>query len=75
MMATIGRNAAVAQMGPLCFTGFVGWVVWLVVHLYYLVGFRNRLAVLGSWGWNYFRKDRPIRIVVRAHADRVSGGT
>jgi NADH:ubiquinone reductase (H+-translocating) len=66
-MATIGRHAAVGQIGPFMFTGFVGWVAWLTVHLYYLVGFRNRLAVFASWGWNYLRKDRPLRIIVRAH--------
>jgi NADH dehydrogenase len=71
VMATIGRNAAVAQVGPLRLTGFVGWVTWLAVHIYYLIGFRNRLVVLGSWGWNYVRKDRPIRIVVRAQGDNL----
>lgn len=65
-MATIGRNAAVGQIGSLAFTGFIGWAAWLTVHLYYLVGFRNRFAVFASWGWNYLRKDRPLRIIVRA---------
>jgi NADH:ubiquinone reductase (H+-translocating) len=65
-MATIGRHAAVAQIGPLKFTGFIGWAAWLTVHLYYLVGFRNRLAVFASWGWNYLHKDRPLRIIVQA---------
>ncbi len=68
-MATIGRNAAVGQIGFLSFTGFPAWVAWLTVHLYYLVGFRNRLAVFASWGWNYLRKDRPLRIIV-AQPDR-----
>lgn len=68
-LATIGRNSAVGQVGPLQFTGFIGWVVWLLVHIYYLIGFRNRLAVLMSWGWNYLRRDRPIRIVARADFD------
>lgn len=65
-MATIGRNDAVAQLGRLQLTGFIGWVVWLWVHLYYLIGFRNRLAVLIGWGWNYVRFDRPVRIIARA---------
>ncbi|MFN2490887.1 MAG: NAD(P)/FAD-dependent oxidoreductase [Actinomycetota bacterium] len=72
MLATIGRNAAVAQIGRLRLTGFIGWLAWLLVHIYYLVGFRNRLVVLASWGWTYFRKDRPIRIVVRAKRDPVA---
>src|SRR4029453_7348729 len=69
VMATIGRNAAVAQTGALRLSGFVGWLAWLVVHIYYLIGFRNRLAVLASWAWNYIRKDRSIRIIARSEAD------
>ncbi|MCK9518464.1 MAG: NAD(P)/FAD-dependent oxidoreductase [Dehalococcoidia bacterium] len=65
-MATIGKNAAVAQLGPLHLKGFIGWVTWLIVHLYYIIGFRNRLAVLLGWGWNYVRSDRPVRIITRA---------
>jgi NADH dehydrogenase len=68
-MATIGRNAAVAAIGPLRLTGFIGWLTWLVVHLYYLIGFRNRLVVLMGWAWNYVRLDRPIRIITRARGE------
>jgi len=68
-MATIGRNSAVAQVRGLRFRGFPGWVAWLAVHIYYLIGFRNRLAVLWSWGWNYVKKDRAIRIIARSQAD------
>lgn len=68
-MATIGRAAAVAQIGRrIRLTGFPGWVAWLVLHLYYLVGFHNRLRVLFAWGWNYFHGDRPIRIITGAGA-------
>jgi NADH dehydrogenase len=70
-MATIGRRAAVAQVGPVRLRGFLGWVTWLVVHLYYLIGFRNRAAVLASWGWDYVRRDRPIRLIVRSRYDPV----
>lgn len=70
-MATIGRAAAVVQRGRLRLTGFPGWVTWLLVHLYYLIGFRNRFAVLASWGWDYLRHDRPIRLIVRSQADPV----
>ena len=66
-MATIGRRAAVAQVGPIQLTGFLGWVAWLVVHLYYLVGFENRLRVLMRWGWYYVRLDRPVRSILRAN--------
>ncbi len=68
-MATIGRNSAVAQVRGLRFRGFPGWVAWLAVHIYYLIGFRNRLAVLWSWAWNYLKKDRAIRIIARSQAD------
>lgn len=71
-MATIGRRAAVAQVGPLRLRGFLGWITWLVVHLYYIIGFRNRLAVLFSWGWDYLRRDRPIRLIVRSDYDPVA---
>jgi NADH dehydrogenase len=70
-MATIGRRAAVAQVGPLRLRGFLGWITWLVVHLYYLIGFRNRAIVLASWGWDYLRRDRPIRLIVRSRFDPV----
>jgi NADH dehydrogenase len=70
-MATIGRRAAVAEVGPVRLRGFLGWITWLVVHLYYLIGFRNRAAVLASWGWDYLRRDRPIRLIVRSRFDPV----
>jgi NADH:ubiquinone reductase (H+-translocating) len=66
MLATIGRRAAVGQIGRWRFRGFFGWVVWLVVHLYYLIGFENRLKVMLRWAWYYVRLDRPVRVVVRA---------
>ncbi len=66
VMAVIGRNAGVARIGRLELKGFVGWVGWLFVHLYYLIGFRNRLAVLARWAWYYLLYDRPIRIIARA---------
>ena len=71
-MATIGRNAAVAKLGRLRLTGFLAWVSWLFVHIYYLIGFRNRTAVFLSWAWNYVREDRPIRIITRTEPDNVA---
>lgn len=68
-MAVIGRNSAVASIWGLQLTELVGWLVWLMVHLYYLIGFRNRLVVLVNWGWNYLRADRPIRIITASDAD------
>jgi NADH dehydrogenase len=62
-MATIGRSAAVADFGKLRFSGFVAWILWLVVHLMNLVSFRNRLLVLVQWGWNYVSYDRSARLI------------
>jgi len=63
-MATIGRNQAVVQLGSVKFRGFVAWIVWLLVHLMQIVGFRNRLLVLINWAWDYFFYDRAIRLIV-----------
>jgi NADH dehydrogenase len=64
-LATIGRNAAVARIGRWTFSGFADWVVWLVVHLIGLIGFRNRLIVLINWAWDYFFYDRAVRLITR----------
>ncbi len=72
IMATIGRNEAVAQLGGVGLKGRVGWLAWLFVHLYYIIGFRNRIAVLIGWAWDYFRYDRPIRLIERAK-ERAAG--
>lgn len=63
VMATIGRRAAVAEVLGLQFSGFIAWVLWLTVHLVWLIGFRNRLVVLVNWAWNYFTYDRGARII------------
>jgi NADH dehydrogenase len=68
-MATVGRGAAVAQIGPLHINGLVGWFLWIFVHLLYLVGFRSRALALVSWAWNYFFWDRPVRLIVAASSD------
>ncbi|MGZ4815206.1 MAG: NAD(P)/FAD-dependent oxidoreductase [Terriglobales bacterium] len=62
-MATIGRAAAVADLGRLHFSGFVAWVLWLFVHLLYLVGFRNRVLVLLEWAWSYTTYQRSARLI------------
>jgi len=66
IMATIGRNSAVAQLGPVRLTGFLGWMMWLVVHLVNVISFRSRIIVLINWAWDYVFYDRPIRLIVRA---------
>ncbi|TMQ00439.1 MAG: NAD(P)/FAD-dependent oxidoreductase [Verrucomicrobia bacterium] len=62
-MATIGRSAAVAKIGRLEFNGFAAWVAWLFVHLIFLIGFRNKLAVLLQWAYSYVAYKRGARIV------------
>lgn len=62
-MATIGRSAAVAQAGPFQFTGFMAWLAWLFVHLVFLVGFRNKIAVLWQWTYSYLTYKRGARII------------
>jgi NADH dehydrogenase len=65
MMATIGKKAAVARLGPISLTGLPAWLLWLGVHLAYLIGFRNRLFVLLGWALDYFRSERSARIISR----------
>ena len=62
-MATIGRSAAIAQIGRLRLDGFVAWLAWLVVHLFSLIGFRNRVAVLLNWAWSYATYQRGARLI------------
>ena len=62
-MATVGRSAAVAQMGKIKLAGYPAWLAWLFVHLIFLVGFRNRTAVLFQWAYSYFSNRRSARII------------
>ena len=62
-MATIGRSAAVAEIGRFRFSGFPAWVAWLGVHLLFLIGFRNKLSVLLQWGYSYFTYRRGARVI------------
>ncbi|TAN31518.1 NAD(P)/FAD-dependent oxidoreductase [bacterium] len=71
IMATIGRNSAVAEFGPVHLSGFFGWLMWLAVHLVNVISFRSRILVLVNWAWDYLFYDRPIRLIVRAGSDRL----
>jgi len=70
MMVAIGRNAGVASLPlpviPITvkFTGFFAWLAWLVVHLFLLIGFRNRILVMINWSWDYFFFERAVRLIV-----------
>ncbi|OUS21409.1 FAD-dependent oxidoreductase [Nonlabens dokdonensis] len=66
-MATIGRNRAVADIKSYTLGGFLAWIAWLGVHLYFLVGVRNRLVVFLNWIYNYFNFDRAARLIIRPY--------
>ena len=72
IMATIGRNSAVAQLGAVRLTGFLGWLMWLFVHLINVISFRSRIVVLVNWAWDYFFYDRPIRLILRAAGEKAA---
>jgi NADH dehydrogenase len=63
MLATVGRSFAVVDIGRLRFTGFFAWWTWLLVHLFFLIGFRNRLIVLFQYAWTYVTFQRDARII------------
>jgi len=72
-LATIGRHRAIADFGAVSFTGVPAWLLWLFVHIMYLVGFRNRLTVLIQWAWAYFAYQRGSRLILgeRAAGDSI----
>ncbi len=62
-VATIGRGSAVVDIGPVHASGWLAWVFWLFLHIFWLIGFRNRIAVLGEWAWAYLTFQRRIRLI------------
>jgi NADH dehydrogenase/putative oxidoreductase len=70
-MATIGRKAAIAELGPLKLWGMPAWWLWGLVHVAFLVGARNRFAVMFDWAWAYLTYRRSIRLITGAEADTV----
>jgi NADH dehydrogenase len=65
LLATIGRNAAVARIWGLSFSGFVAWLIWVFLHIYRLIGFRNRLLVMINWAWEYFFYENQVRLITK----------
>ena len=63
-LASISRSSAVVDLRGLKFSGFVGWLFWLFAHIFFLIGFRNRLAVMWNWAWSYMTWQRGARIIV-----------
>jgi NADH dehydrogenase len=62
-LATIGRAAAVGQIGKIHISGFIAWLAWLFVHVFFLIGFRNRLLVMIQWAWSYVTYERGARLI------------
>lgn len=62
-LATIGRHAAIADLGWIRFSGYFAWLTWLFIHILYLVQFQNRLLVLTQWAWNYLTRNRSARLI------------
>ncbi|MBZ5561121.1 MAG: NAD(P)/FAD-dependent oxidoreductase [Acidobacteriia bacterium] len=74
-MATIGRASAVADFGFLRLSGFIAWMLWLVIHISWLIGFRNRFVVLFEWAWSYFTFDKAARLITGSLDDEWTGST
>jgi NADH dehydrogenase len=68
-LATIGRRSGIALFGKLRLWGFLAWAAWLAIHIFFLIGFRNRLVVLISWAWAYFTYQRSARLIVGEKSD------
>ena len=71
-MATLGRKAAVAVIGRLRLSGLAAWLCWLFVHIFFLIGFRNRFVVMFEWAWSYFTYQRSARLILHEAVDEES---
>ena len=69
-MATVGRNKAVVDLPKWKFQGVFAWFVWMIVHLYALIGFRNKAIVFMNWAYNYIRFDRETRLIIRPYKNK-----
>ena len=65
LLATIGRNAAVARLWGISFSGWPAWLIWVGLHVYRLIGFRNRLVVILNWAWDYFFYESQVRLITK----------
>jgi NADH dehydrogenase len=71
-MATVGRNYAVVELGRIRVAGLIGWLMWLFVHLAYIITFRSKAVVLINWAWNYVFYDRPVRLITEVSPDHAA---
>jgi NADH dehydrogenase len=75
-MATIGKAHAVAEIGSWKFAGYFAWLLWGAIHIFFLVGFRNRLAVFSKWIWNWIINARDSRLILgeaKLQIDKIAG--
>jgi NADH dehydrogenase len=70
-VATIGRGAAVVDLGPVRASGWLAWLFWLFLHIFWLIGFRNRVAVLSEWAWSYLTLQRRVRLITGGKSVRL----
>ncbi|MCT7952512.1 NAD(P)/FAD-dependent oxidoreductase [Ancylothrix sp. C2] len=73
-LAVIGRHAAVVDLGFVKFSGFLAWLAWVFVHIYYLIEFDNKLVVMIQWGWNYFTRKRGARLITNPYLRTTPAG-
>jgi NADH dehydrogenase len=65
LLATVGRNAAVARIFGISFSGYIAWVIWVFLHIYRIIGFRNRIIVMFNWAWDYIFYDNQVRLITK----------
>jgi NADH:ubiquinone reductase (H+-translocating) len=73
-LATIGRAAAVADLGWIRLSGTLAWLIWLFVHILFLIEFQNRILVMMQWAWNYFTRNRAARLITGAELSLTEKG-
>jgi NADH dehydrogenase len=71
-MATIGRNNAVVDIGRIHISGFIAWLIWILVHLMAIVGTKNRFFIFINWAWNYLTYDQSLRLIIRQNPSSIS---
>ena len=73
-LAIIGRNEAVVNLGWIKLSGFTAWLLWLLVHIYYLIEFDNKLVVMTQWIWNYTTRKQGVRLITEPETKEASPG-
>jgi len=68
-LATIGRRAAIVELGPIQLKGLIGWGFWSIVHIYFLIGLRNRFVVAVTWLWSYITFKRGARLITQPQTE------